>query len=114
VLALSALASVALAACGDDTTTAPVTARTPSLAVAGSATTGAFQFTPVATSAACTAGGNAECAVSIPAGYTQANIASEPDYMGNPDMITQNETGPEGRPLHLSRHTSSASTRTPA
>jgi uncharacterized protein len=95
VLALSALASVALAACADDAATAPLTARKASLAVAGSATTGAFQFTPVATSAACTAGGNANALFSIPAGYTQANIASEPDYMGNPDMITQNETGPE-------------------
>ena len=25
----------------------------------------------------------------------KTNIASEPDYIGNPDMITQNETGPE-------------------
>jgi hypothetical protein len=95
VLALSALASVALAGCADDATTAPIPSRTATLAVTGSATTGAFQFSPVTSSAACTAGGNVNALFSIPVGYTQANIASEPDYLGNPDMITQNETGPE-------------------
>ena len=91
-LALSALAVMTLAGCADDAATAPIAARTATYAKAGSATTGAFQFSPLASSAACTTGGNVSALFTIPAGFTQANIASEPDYMGNPDMITQNET----------------------
>ena len=94
-LALSALVVMTLAGCADDAATAPIAARSATFAKAGSATTGAFQFSPLASSAACTTGGNVNALFTIPAGFTQANIASEPDYMGNPDMITQNETGPE-------------------
>jgi hypothetical protein len=93
-LVMSALATVSVAACVDDATTAPIARRTASFANE-SATNGAFQFEPLATSVACTAGGNVNALFSIPAGYTQTNIASEPDYFGNPDMITQNETGPQ-------------------
>ena len=54
---------------------------------------GAFQFEPVATSAACTAGGNAAQPLILPAGYAQTVVASEPDYPDLPDMNTVNETG---------------------
>ena len=54
---------------------------------------GAFQFEPVATSAACTAGGNAAEPLILPAGYAQTVVAGEPDYPDLPDMNTVNETG---------------------
>ena len=81
----------ALAACADDATThrSPRTRRR-------IPRQGRFrQFTPLASSVACTTGGNPNALFSIPAGYTQANIASEPDYLGNPDMITRERDGPE-------------------
>jgi sugar lactone lactonase YvrE len=91
-LPLSAFAVMSLAACSDDSTTAPHASprRGEQVAVVGP-----VQFTPLASSVACTAGGNPNAVFSIPAGFTQSNVASEPDYMGNPDMITENETGPE-------------------
>lgn len=91
-LPLSAFAVMSLVACSDDSTTAPHASPRRGAQVA---VTGPVQFTPLASSVACTAGGNPSALFSIPAGFTQANIASEPDYMGNPDMITENETGPE-------------------
>jgi hypothetical protein len=92
-LAVSALSVLGLAACADDATTAPMARPTAAFAQGGSAKAG--EFAPLVSSVACTAGGNVNALFAIPAGFTQANIASEPDYLGNPDMITQNETGPE-------------------
>lgn len=82
--------SVAIGACADDPTS---TARP----VAGneSSAKGPFQFTPLATSAACTNGGTVNSLFALPPAFAQSNIASEPDYAGNPDMITMNETGPD-------------------
>src|SRR5262245_9779588 len=59
-------------------------------------------FTPLASSYACTvSGGNANAPLSLPAGYSQHNIASEPDYITNGDMQAWNITGPEvGRYLY--------------
>src|SRR5262245_8846341 len=54
---------------------------------------GAFQFEPVATSAACTDGGNAAAPLILPSGFTQTVVAGEPDYPDLPDMNTVNETG---------------------
>jgi hypothetical protein len=81
---------LALAACADNATTAPV-ARP----AAVSFEKNVLAFTPLASSVACTTGGTPSAMFSVPGGFVQANIASEPDYLGNPDMITQNETGPE-------------------
>jgi secreted PhoX family phosphatase len=81
---------LALAACADNATTAPV-ARP----AAVSFEKNALAFTPLASSVACTSGGTPSAMFSVPGGFVQANIASEPDYLGNPDMMTQNETGPE-------------------
>ena len=92
VLPLLAIGMLSLAACVDDATTAPL-ARPRVGATA--ATVGPVQFEPLTSSATCTAGGNANAPFAIPAGFAQVNVASEPDYLGNPDMITQNETGPE-------------------
>jgi uncharacterized protein len=91
-LPLSAIGILALAGCADDATTAPIARHRVHAEIA---TVGPVQFEPLASSATCTMGGNANAPFAIPAGFTQVNIASEPDYMGNPDMITQNETGPE-------------------
>jgi sugar lactone lactonase YvrE len=91
--ALSTLAVVGLAACADEASTAPM-AR-PAAAFANASSTNGSSFAPLASSVACTTGGNVSALFAIPAGFTQANIASEPDYLGNPDMITQNETGLE-------------------
>src|SRR4029079_18359192 len=89
-LPLSAMGVLALAACADNATTAPV-ARP----AAVSFEKNVLAFTPLASSVACTTGGTPSAMFSVPGGFVQANIASEPDYLGNPDMITQNETGPE-------------------
>jgi len=89
---LSAIGIFALAACADDAATAPLARPRANTEVA---TVGPVQFEPLSSSAACTTGGNASAPFVIPAGFTQIDIASEPDYMGNPDMITENETGPE-------------------
>jgi secreted PhoX family phosphatase len=51
-------------------------------------------FTPLGSSAQCTAGGDATAPLVLPAGYSQTLIASEPDYLDVPDMQTLNETGP--------------------
>ena len=62
---------------------------------------GRFDFTALATSAACTPGGNAAKPFLLPAGFDQVNIASEPDYDDVGDMNTQNENGREaGRFLY--------------
>jgi uncharacterized protein len=92
VLPLAAVGVLSLGACSDNATTEP---RLRARATSAVATVGPVQFTPLATSAVCTTGGNANAPFAIPAGFTQTNIASEPDYLGNPDMITENETGPE-------------------
>jgi len=89
-LPLSAMSALALAACADNATTSPI-ARP----AAASFAKGAAPFAALASSVACTTGGNPNALFAIPAGFTQSNIASEPDFMGNPDMITQNETGPD-------------------
>src|SRR5690349_2944946 len=83
-LPLSAIVVLALAACADNATTAPA-ARQPAVSLA----TNALDFMPLASSVACTTGGTPAAVFSIPAGFAQTNIASEPDYLGNPDMITQ-------------------------
>lgn len=65
------------------------------------ATTGPFQFQPVAASATCTVGGDPAAPLVLPDGYRQRVIASEPDFPDLPDMNTLNETGPEaGRYLY--------------
>jgi secreted PhoX family phosphatase len=72
-------------------------------APAGEAGSGAFQFEPVPTSAPCTAGGNAAQPFVLPPGYSQRVVAFEgqPGFRNNPDMNTQNETGPDaGRYLY--------------
>ncbi len=68
--------------------------------------TGPFQFTPLPTSTACTNGGDPLQPIVLPAGYTQALIASEPAFPDLIDMNTQNETGPEaGRFLYRTHET---------
>lgn len=74
----------------------------------GSPAKGAFQFTPLSTSAACTPGGNPTQPFVLPTGYTQTVIASEPQFPDLPDMNTLNETGPQaGRYLYRPHEVSS-------
>lgn len=64
-------------------------------------------FTPLPTSAACTVGGNGE-QVQVPTGFVTTLVAHEPNYPGNPDMNTMNETGPRaGRYLYRAHELSS-------
>ncbi|MEJ7810170.1 MAG: alkaline phosphatase PhoX [Gemmatimonadaceae bacterium] len=55
----------------------------------------------LASSAVCTAGGNASQPLLLPAGYQQTVVAMEPQYDDLADMNTVNETGPQrGRYLY--------------
>ncbi|MED4227867.1 hypothetical protein [Neobacillus cucumis] len=64
-------------------------------------TNGYFQFNPIASSTGATPGGNPNQPLVLPEGFQQTIIASEPNYGGNSDMNTLNETGPEaGRYLY--------------
>jgi secreted PhoX family phosphatase len=71
---------------------------------------GGFQFAPLASSAVCTNGGNANAPFILPAGFDQVAIAHEPDMDDAPDMNTQNENGPQaGRYLYRVSEGSKAS-----
>jgi len=61
-----------------------------------------FSFTSLATSNVCTVdGGDAVNPFVIPAGFKQTIVASEPAFANDPDMNTENETGPNaGRYLY--------------
>jgi secreted PhoX family phosphatase len=75
----------------------------PSSAESIGATSGQFKFTPLASSTACTPGGNATQPFMLPAGYVQNIVASQSQVpaLDNWDMNTQNETGPQaGRFLY--------------
>jgi hypothetical protein len=78
----------------------------PASLVAGSslssANGGAFDFSPLTSSAVCTvAGGDPVNPLVLPSGYKQSIIASEPEFADAIDMNTQNETGPQaGRYLY--------------
>lgn len=62
---------------------------------------GAFQFAALGSSTACTVGGDALKPLTVPQGYDQTVLASEPSYADSPDMNTQNENGPDaGRYLY--------------
>jgi secreted PhoX family phosphatase len=90
----STLAALVLAACAAEDRIAD-----PRLAArdagADVAPTGFHQFTPLASSAACTNGGDPNAPFILPPGYQQTIIASEPSYADVPDMTVQNETGPQ-------------------
>lgn len=74
----------------------------------GEVGTGQFQFQPLAASAACTPGGDPASPFVLPPGYRQTVLASEPEFPDNPDMNTQNETGPQaGRYLYRSHEVGS-------
>jgi secreted PhoX family phosphatase len=82
----------------------PVTA----VVVNESQTKGPFQFEPLLTSAACTAGGNASQPFLLPEGYAQQVIASQPQFPDLPDMHTLNENGPQaGRFLYRTHEVTS-------
>jgi len=80
----------------------PIVAGTAVVSAANiGSTNGHFQFNPLEASANAIPGGNPDKPLILPDGYQQKIIASEPDYGGNPDMNTLNETGPEaGRYLY--------------
>lgn len=62
---------------------------------------GPWKFEPLASSAACTVGGDAVRPLVLPVGYDQSVVASEPSYADVPDMNVENETGPHaGRYLY--------------
>lgn len=91
-LALAGAAGV-IAACAADERTVGLRGADGPLFAQGSVVTGPFQFTPLATSAACTDGGNPEKPLILPPGYDQVAFASEPQFQDVPDMNTHNETG---------------------
>lgn len=67
---------------------------------------GRWDFEPLATSAACTSGGNPDAPLVLPEGFEQEEIASEadPDFDDLPDMNTLNETGPDAGTLLYRTH----------
>jgi hypothetical protein len=91
-----------LAACtAQESTLAPSALSPSNSALASRRESGAWQFTPLASSAVCTVGGDAVKPLALAAGYDQSAIASEPSYADVPDMNVQNETGPQaGRYLY--------------
>ena len=68
--------------------------QSPVTAISAQALSAGADFTPLASSAQCTAGGNVSALLNLPVGYSETIIASEPDYLDVPDMQTLNETGP--------------------
>lgn len=69
-------------------------------------TKGPFQFTPLAASTPCTAGGDPVEPLVLPEGYAQTVIAAEPEFPDLPDMNTLNETGSQaGRYLYRTHET---------
>jgi uncharacterized protein len=80
-------AATVIVSCSED---APPTGVT---APGFSADRGAFRFEPLASSAVCTFGGDPAALLTLPAGFSQEIIASEPQFADNIDMNTQNETG---------------------
>jgi uncharacterized protein len=99
-----ALAFSAVACDDSDKTVGSEPSSSPSTLLAGS---GPFQFEPLTSSAACTAGGNAAAPLNLPAGYSQTAVASEPDFPDLPDMNTTNLTGSSaGRFLYRTHETS--------
>lgn len=103
-MASGAALSFLLAACADNSvSTAPSSASLVSSALASERGKGAgFSFTPLASSFACTvSGGDAVNPVSLPTGFEQQIVASEPSFADAIDMNTQNENGPQaGRYLY--------------
>jgi hypothetical protein len=101
-LGIAGAVSFAFTACADNAVTtapyAPATAFATSAVSAG----GAFNFAPLASSYACAVpGGDPVNPVSLPAGFAQTIIASEPQFADAIDMNTQNENGPQaGRYLY--------------
>jgi secreted PhoX family phosphatase len=88
-----ALATVALVACSDDRfATRTITPSEASDALAPASAS--FQFTGLASSTVCTNGGDINNLMTLPPGFAQTSIASEPSFADVPDMTTQNETGP--------------------
>jgi len=82
--------SLGLAACDQHE---PLSSTQGSALSADLAGSGVFQFEALATSAACTDGGNAAAPLVLPSGFSQTVVAGEPDYPDLPDMNTVNETG---------------------
>ena len=103
IMASAVALSFLTTACADNVVpTAPVSASLVSSALASELGRGGFSFTPLASSFACTvSGGDAVNPVSLPTGFEQDIIASEPSFADAPDMNTQNENGPQaGRYLY--------------
>src|SRR3712207_3429087 len=99
-LTLIGAAGVVAACSADDRAVGPGAAATARFTREGVAT-GPFQFTPLASSAVCTSGGDPVQPLVLPPGYEQRTIASEPQFRDAIDMNTQNETGPQaGRYLY--------------
>ena len=68
---------------------------------AGAAGGGKFTFTPIPNESACQPNTHGADPITLPSGFDQQVIASEPSYADLPDMNTPNETGPQaGRFLY--------------
>jgi secreted PhoX family phosphatase len=79
---------------------AAVTAGVAAL-TAGAEGSGKFTFTPIPNESACLPDTHGADPITLPPGFTQQVIASEPSYADVPDMNTLNETGPQaGRFLY--------------
>ena len=86
--------TAAVAGCSSDAGTFTSPAATQPFLARGDFASGPFQFTPLATSAACTIpGGDPVKPLVLPAGYDQLVLASEPAFADVGDMNTQNENG---------------------
>ncbi len=87
LLGIVPLLAGAIGACSE-----PPTA--PAARLSAQALPAGASFTPLASSTQCTSGGDPAAPLTLPAGYSETVIASEPDYLDVPDMQTLNETGP--------------------
>jgi uncharacterized protein len=98
---ISTLAAVVVACAAEDRVLDPRLSAGSALEDNAPAGSGAFQFTPLASSAVCTNGGDPANPLVLPAGFTQTLLASEPSFADAIDMNTQNETGQQaGRYLY--------------
>ncbi len=104
-IAGAAAISLFITACADDTISTAPQLQVASFAASensGEGDRGNFHFTALSSSYACTVpGGDPVNPVSLPAGFGQTIIASEPQFADAIDMNTQNENGPDaGRYLY--------------
>jgi hypothetical protein len=105
VLAIAGVTGGILACSAEETALAPApasgTANAARLAERDGVTAGPFRFASLSSSTVCSDGGDPIEPLTLPTGFSQITVASEPDFADVPDMNTQNENGHQvGRYLY--------------